>query len=112
MFVIAIAFGLMYRIIMPIERHLSENEYVNRVFVEFETVAWHTNQADAAAAGTFDGGSILYVIKEDIDRVMVRPFIISGLDSVWIDKSDIVQYSESRYRIWQYEEERRKYDLE
>ena len=112
MFFVAIAFGLLYRIIMPIERHPADDEYIERVFVEFETVAWQSNQENAAAAGAFEGGSLLYVIKEDSARAMVRPFIVSGLDSVWVDKSELILYTPEQYREWQYQEERRKYDLE
>ena len=112
MFFVAIAFGLLYRIIMPIERYPADDEFIERVFVEFETVAWQSSQEDAAAAGAFDGGSILYVIREDSARAMVRPFIVSPLDSVWIDKNILIEYTPERYREWQYEEERRKYDLD
>ena len=112
MFFAAIAFGLLYRIIMPIERYPSDDEYIERVFVEFETVAWQSNQEGAAAAGAFEGGSILYVIQEDSARAMVRPFIVSGLDSVWVDISELKKYTPEQYREWQYEEERRKYDLD
>ena len=112
MFFVAIAIGLLYRIIMPIERHPAGNEYIERVFVEFETVAWESNQEDAPAAGAFEGGSILYVIQEDSARAMVRPLMVSGLDSVWIDKKDLIIYTPEQYREWQYEEERRKYDLD
>ena len=112
MFTVAVSFGLLYRVVMPIERYLDEDEYIAKVFVEFETVAWKSSATEATAAGAFDGGSVLYVIREDSNRVMVRPFTISGLDSVWVNVSDIITYSSDRYRIWQYEEERRKYDLE
>lgn len=97
---------------MPIERYLDGSEYIERVFVEFETTAWHSNQHNSDAAGLFDGGSILYVIKEDSIRVMVRPFIVSGLDSVWVNRTETISYTPERYRVWQYEEERRKYDLD
>lgn len=112
MFFVAIAFGLLYRIIMPIERYPADDDFIERVFVEFETVAWQLSQEGAAAAGVFDGGSILYVIQEDSARAMVRPFIVSGLDSVWVDNSELIEYTPERYREWQYEEERRKYDLD
>ena len=111
MFVVAIAFGLLYRIIMPIERHLDENEYIDRVFVEFETTAWNSSQDNASPLGTFDGGSILYIVEKDSIRSMVRPFIISGLDSVWVNSDELIIYTPDRYETWQYEEERRKYDL-
>lgn len=97
---------------MPIERHLDEDEYIERVFVEFETVAWHSADGDAVAAGAFDGGSILYVIEEGETRVRVRPFTVSALDSVWVQTEEITGYTPERYRIWQYDEERRKYDLD
>ena len=112
MFFVAIAFGLLYRVVMPIERYPAEDEFIKRVFVEFETVAWQSSTPDAEAAGAFDGGSILYIIREDSSRAMVRPFIVSGLDSVWVDRSELTEYTPERYREWQYEEERRKYDLD
>ncbi|MDX1591554.1 MAG: hypothetical protein R3283_06315 [Balneolaceae bacterium] len=111
MFVVAIVFGLLYRIIMPIERHLGEDEYIDRVFVEFETTAWNSNHDNASPLGTFDGGSILYVVEKDSSRSMVRPFIISALDSVWVNSDELIIYTPDRYKNWQYEEERRKYDL-
>lgn len=112
MFAVAIVFGLLYRITMPIERHMDENEFIERVFVEFETTAWQTNREDALAAGAFEGGSILYVVKEDSNRSMVRPFIISALDSVWVSNDSLIRHTPDRYEAWLYEEERRKYDLD
>ncbi|PWN07684.1 hypothetical protein [Rhodohalobacter mucosus] len=112
MFFAAIVFGLLYRIIMPIERYPADDQFIEKVFVEFETVAWQSNREDADAAGAFEGGSILYVIREDSARAMVRPFIVSGLDSVWVEKNELTEYTPDKYREWQYEEERRKYDLD
>lgn len=112
MFVVAIAAGLAYRVIMPVELHLDESEYIEKVFVEFETRAWRAPGKDAVQTGTFDGGSILYVIESEQGRAMVRPFAVSRLDSVWIEEESLITYTPENYRRWQYEEERRKYDLD
>lgn len=112
MLVVFIVFGLLHRIISPVERHLSEDEYISRVFVEFEAAAWSGVEEDAPARGLFEGGSVLYVIQEDSLRVLVRPFAVSGLDSVWVNRSDVLTYTPEAYRQWQYEEEIRKFGFD
>lgn len=108
--IIFILFGFLHRWISPVERDLNEGEYIEKVFIEFETEVWESNREDADKLGAFEGGSVLYVIEETEERLHVRPQIISALDSVWIDRSKALPYSEQTYRDWQYEEERRRYD--
>ena len=104
--------GLLFRIISPVELHLDEDEFIQQVFTEFDSDVWDSPNADARLIGSFDGGTIIYVIAEDSQRVMVRPFAISVLDSVWIDDTSIIEYNPERYREWLEEEERRKLDPE
>ena len=116
MLVVAIALGFLYRIIMPVERYMDESEYQMRVFTEFETDVYASPEPDAPVFGTFEGGSILYVIGTDTasasPRYLVRPFTVSGLDSVWIDAGAVTEYTKEEYRRWQYEEEIRKYGFD
>jgi len=112
LFVAAILVGFLYRIIYPVELHLDESEYQTRVFAEFETPAWRHPDSNSALVGVYEPGSILYVIDEQQDYYRVRPFIVSRVDSVWVLKDSTTAYSSEEYRRWQYEEERRKYDLE
>ena len=107
-----IAFGFLLRSISPVELHLDEDEFIERVFVEFESEVWDSPDADARLIGSFDGGSILYVVAEDSQHVLVRPFAISHLDSVWIDRNSVIHYTPDAYRQWHNEEERRKFDLD
>jgi len=111
MLVIAIVTGYAYRIVMPVELYLDESEYQQKVFAEFETPVTKTSTDNSEKAGLFEGGSILYVLKEENQKYFVRPFAVSGLDSVWIAADSVTAYNEENYRRWQYEEERRKYDL-
>jgi hypothetical protein len=116
MLVVAIALGFLYRIIMPVERYMDESEYQMRVFTEFEADVYASPDPDAPVFGTFEGGSILYVIGTDTasasPRYLVRPFTVSGLDSVWIDAGAVTEYTKEEYRRWQYEEEIRKYGFD
>jgi hypothetical protein len=111
MLIIAIVTGYAYRLIMPVELYLNESEYQKKVFTEFETAVTNTSESESEMAGLFEGGSILYVLEQDNDKYLVRPFAVSGLDSVWIPADSVITYTEENYRRWQYEEERRKYDL-
>ncbi len=108
--IIFMIFGFMLRFISPVELHLNEDEFIQQVFTEFDSDVWDSPNADARLIGSFDGGTILYVIAEDSQRVMVRPFAISVLDSVWIDDTSIIEYNPDRYREWTQEEERRRFD--
>lgn len=112
MLVIAIATGYAYRLIMPVELHLDETEYEQKVFTEFETPVRKTSSDDSEIAGLFEGGSILYALDEENQKYLVRPFAVSGLDSVWIPIDSVTTFTDENYRRWQYEEERRKYDLD
>jgi len=116
MLVVAIALGFLYRIIMPVERYMDESEYQMRVFTEFEADVYASPDPDAPVFGTFEGGSVLYVIGADTasasPRYLVRPFTVSGLDSVWIDAGAVTEYTKEEYRRWQYEEEIRKYGFD
>lgn len=112
MLVIAIVTGYAYRLIMPVELYLDESEYQQKVFTEFETPVTKTSSENSEAAGLYEGGSILYVLEEENQKFLVRPFAVSGLDSVWIPADSVTVYTEENYRRWQYEEERRKYDLD
>lgn len=111
MLLIAIVTGYAYRTIMPIELYLDESEYMQKVFTEFETPVKESASDDSETVGLFEGGSVLYALDQQNDKYLVRPFAVSGLDSVWIPVDSVITYSEERYRQWQYEEERRKYDL-
>lgn len=112
MLVIAIFTGYAYRLIMPVELYLDENEYLLKVFTEFETPVSHSASDSSEIAGLFEGGSVLYALDQENNRYLVRPFAVSGLDSVWVPVDSVRTYSEESYRQWQYEEERRKYDLD
>lgn len=116
MLVVAIALGFLYRIIMPVERYMDESEYQMRVFTEFESNVYASPDPGAPVFGTFEGGSVLYVIGADTasasTRYLVRPFTVSGLDSVWIDAGAVTEYTKEEYRRWQYEEEIRKYGFD
>ncbi len=108
--IVFMIFGFMLRFISPVELHLDEDEYIKRVFTEFDSDVWNTPDTDARLIGSFDGGTILYVIAEDSQRVLVRPFAISVLDSVWIDDTSIIEYDPDRYREWIQKQERRRFD--
>ena len=167
--VVAVSLGFLYRIIMPVERHLEEQEYQMKVFTEFEVDVYKSPSPGAPVFGTFEGGSVLYVMAEASlekgdslradDSLMlgdsleaddsqmagdslrandslkaksleagvsftpedavsgrllylVRPFTVSGLDSVWVDAADVLVYTKEAYRRWQYEEEIRKYGFD
>lgn len=110
MLFIFMLFGFLHRWISPVERDLEESEYIEKVFVENETEVWDDSPDNANKLGTFEGGSVLFVIKESGNRIQVRPKIVSALDSVWIDRSHVILYADDVYREWQYAEERRKYD--
>jgi hypothetical protein len=114
LFAVLVAFGFLYRVIVPVELHLDESEYIKKVFTEYETEARAEAGNDAPAAGLFDGGSILYVIEvnEDTDSYLVRPFAVSPIDRVWISRSDAAEYSDEAYRQWQYDEEQRRFGLD
>ena len=112
MLVVFILFGFLHRVISPVERYLDEEEYITRVFVEFEATAWSDVNDDAPASGLFEGGSVLYVIAEDSLRLQVRPFAVSRLDSVWVNRSEVISYTPEAYRQWQYEEETRKFGFD
>lgn len=110
--IVFIIFGFLLRIVSPVELHLDEDEFIERVFVEFESEVWDSPNSDARLIGSFDGGTILYVVDEDSQRVLVRPFAISRLDSVWIDRNSVIHYTPDTYRQWHNEEELRKFDLD
>lgn len=110
-FFVAIFFGLIYRVIYPVELYLNEDEYTMRVFVEKETHAWEEPDMNSDLVGIYDKGSILYVIDEENEYYMVRPFIVSKVDSVWVMKDSTTTYSIEDYERWLYEEERQKFDL-
>lgn len=112
MLIIAIVTGYAYRLIMPVELHLDESEYEQRVFTEYETLVTRSASDSSEVEGLFEGGSILYVLEEKNQKYLVRPYAVSVLDSVWVPVDSVTPYSEESYRRWQYEEERRKYDLE
>jgi len=112
MLVIAIVTGYAYRMIMPVELHLDESEYQQKVFTEFETAVTKSASDSSDVAGLFEGGSVLYALEQENEKYLVRPFAVSGLDSVWIPVDSVITYSDENYRRWQYEEERRKYDLD
>ena len=111
-FFVAIFFGLIYRVIYPVELHLNEDEYRMRVFVEQETHAWEEPDTSSDLVGIYDKGSILYVLEEENEFYMVRPFIISKVDSVWVIKDSTSVYTQQNYENWLYEEERRKFDMQ
>jgi len=112
MLVIAILTGYAYRYVMPVELYLDESEYLQKVFTEFETPVTKSSSDNAEVAGLFEGGSVLYALEKENEKYLVRPFAVSGLDSVWIPVDSVITYTEENYRRWQYEEERRKYDLD
>lgn len=112
MLIIAIFTGYAYRVIMPVELYLDESEYLQRVFTEYETAVKESASDSSDSVGLFEGGSILYVLEQENEKFLVRPFAVSGLDSVWIAADSVIIYTEENYRLWQYEEERRKYDLD
>ena len=62
--VVAVSLGFLYRIIMPVERHLEEQEYQMKVFTEFEVDVYKSPSPGAPVFGTFEGGSVLYVMAE------------------------------------------------
>ena len=64
MMVVAVSLGFLYRIIMPVERHLEEQEYQMKVFTEFDVDVYKSPSTGAPVFGTFEGGSVLYVMAE------------------------------------------------
>ncbi len=92
--------GIIQRIASPVERHLEENEYLDKIFLGEEANAWDAPGRDATVATLFEPGTILYVISEDSVRVQVRPFLRSQPDSVWIEPSNAFLYDEAVYREW------------
>lgn len=101
--------GIIQRFGSPIERHLQSNEFLEKGFVMNETHVWTSPDVGSQLLGIYEAGSILYVIKEDSSRVMVRPFVRSLPDSVWMDAYEIYIYTEETYRDWQRNEDQRKY---
>ena len=109
MLVLFTTLGIFQRIVSPVERHLDEDEYLNKIFLGAETDAWHDAGSDATVATLFEPGTILYVISEDSLRVQVRPFLRSQPDSVWIDPEHAYLYDEEIYRDWMKDLDRRVY---
>lgn len=109
MLVLFTALGIFQRVVSPVERHLSEDEYLNKIFIVAETDAWDSAGSVATVATLFEPGTILYVIAEDSLRVQVRPFIRSQPDSVWIDPQHAYLYDEEIYRNWMKDLDRRVY---
>ena len=111
-FFVAILFGLLYRVIYPIELHLDEDKFMYRVFVETETSAWQKPAVHSTLVGIYNAGSILYVIDENEEYILVRPFIISKVDSVWVPKDSTSIYTDTDYERYLYEEERKRYNID
>ena len=109
MLVLFTALGIFQRIASPVERHLEEDEYLNKIFLGVETDAWNAAGPDATVATLFEPGTILYVISEDSLRIQVRPFLRSQPDSVWIDPEHAYLYDEDVYRDWMKDLDRRIY---
>lgn len=110
--IIMIAIGLSYRLMIPVQLHLDENEYIKRVFAEADSRIWIAPDNEDSLAGKVEGGTLFYVIDENAERYLVRPFNITGTDSVWIDRRNVIDYSRENYRQWQREEEKRKFGLD
>lgn len=109
MLVLFTTMGILQRIASPVERHLDEDEYLNKIFLRAETDAWDAAGSDAMVATLFEPGTILYVIAEDSIRVQVRPYLRSQPDSVWIDPDHAFLYDEEMYRDWMKDLDRRVY---
>lgn len=111
-FLLLIAIGYFYRLLMPIELHLDENEYIKRVFVEHETEAYTDPAAEGELIGLFEEGTVFYVIDQEDVYYQVRPFSVALVDSVWISKENTISYSPENYRRWQNEQDRRQFDMD
>ncbi len=107
-----VAIGLIYRLLVPVQLHLAENEYSKFVFPEFDTEVWRSQTEETEPAGVAEEGSLLYVIGESDHRYLVRPLNVTVFDSVWIDRDQVIDYSRENYRIWNLEKEGRVYNLE
>lgn len=105
-------FGVLFRTIFPIERSLDESEYIEQVFVEFETAYYLTAERSEAPAGHFEGGTILFVIGSQDGLSLVRPLATVKPDSVWVTSDTYINYNRESFRQWLIDEERRTHEAD
>ena len=101
-FSVLIVVGIIFRFLFPLELHLDENEYIERVFTSTNAEVFFEPEIHEPV-WTLEGGEILYVIDEDSLFYQVRPFVRIPIDSVWILKEHTLPYSAENYGRWQYD---------
>jgi len=110
-FVALILIGFIYRLLVPVKLNLNENDYIKRVFTTEEAEIYPTVPPDFSIE-EMDAGTILYVIEEQEEYFMIRPFIRTHLDSVWISKESVSDYSAEQYKQWQQQQDLDRFGLD
>lgn len=110
-FVVLIVIGFFYRLLVPVKLNLNENDYIKRVFTS-EDVEVYPAMPPESIMGELDEGTILYVIDENEEHYMIRPFIRSHIDSVWISKDAVYDYTPENYKQWQQSTDLERFGLD
>ncbi|WP_069133482.1 hypothetical protein [Rhodohalobacter halophilus] len=110
-FAILVIIGFIYRILVPVKLNLNENDYMKRVFTLNEIEVYPTLPPEQVM-GELDEGTILYVIDEQENHYLIRPFIRTHVDSVWISKDAVREYSPDEYKQWQQQTDLERFGLD
>lgn len=102
-------FGVLFRAVFPLERNLDESEYMEKVFLEYETEFYINHDPGIEPLGVFEGGTILFVVESRDDWNLVRPLPMSKPDSVWVSSNTFISYNQENFRQWLIDEERRRH---
>lgn len=102
-------FGILFRVVFPIERNLDASEYIDKVFLEIET-GYYQSADDEEPAGAIEGGTILFVIDVKNERGLVRPLPTIKPDSIWVPTENYIAYNRENFRQWLLQEERRRHN--
>ncbi|TVR15576.1 MAG: hypothetical protein EA391_10555 [Balneolaceae bacterium] len=102
-------FGILFRVVFPIERILGPSEFIDKVFLEDESVYFRSAD-DEEPAGTIEGGTILFVIDVQNEKSLVRPLPTTKPDSIWVPSGYFIAYNRENFRQWLLEEERKRHN--
>ena len=102
-------FGVLFRVVFPIERNLDPSEYIDKVFLDAET-GYFRSTDDEEPAGVIEGGTILFVIEVQDEKSLVRPMPTIKPDSIWVSSEYFIAYNRENFRQWLLEEERRRHN--
>ncbi len=106
LFLVFILIGFLFRWVSPTELHLDASVYEEKAFVTDRIEVWGDTSDAGEVAGFFEPGSIIYVLEMNDQWALVRPLRISGLDSVWVNPSELSLYDEEIYKEWSRQYER------